>query len=335
MAARIGLALPSRSNLSLTALTSAAKQAEQVGVDWISINEAGNDPLTASGHILSQTSRVTVATGVVNMHLRHPLAVGAAASQLCDVFGDRFVLGVGTGHADLVERGLGLPMDRPLARIAEYVRVVRSVTSGRSEDFAGRYYRMDKVPVLVPAASASPRINVAVLRETSARRLAPLADGIVFNLTPLEHTAKIIGAAREAVEESGRDPDSLTAIAFVHAAFGPNGDRARYRDVAARLIAGMTQYSFYSDMYASCGFEVEARAMAQAMAAGNPDTAASLVTDALLESLFALDDLGDAVERYRQIGVDVPILYPHPVDTDWQTGLSLAAEALGPLAGAS
>jgi probable F420-dependent oxidoreductase len=69
---------------------------------------------------LGATSRMVVATGVVNIWLSDPDAVAGFAHQMSSVHPGRFLLGVGAGHAPTAE-SVGRRYDDPLAELERYL----------------------------------------------------------------------------------------------------------------------------------------------------------------------------------------------------------------------
>ena len=53
--------------------------------------------------------------------MHDPAAVAAGYADLAARFGSRFILGLGAGHAQLVESVLGVPYARPYAKMASYL----------------------------------------------------------------------------------------------------------------------------------------------------------------------------------------------------------------------
>ncbi|WP_069113535.1 LLM class F420-dependent oxidoreductase [Jiangella alba] len=70
--------------------------------------------------ILSATTRLTAATGIVNVWTEPADEVAAAFHRVDGVYPDRLLLGIGAGHAELVERR-GHQYHRPYSKVVEYL----------------------------------------------------------------------------------------------------------------------------------------------------------------------------------------------------------------------
>jgi probable F420-dependent oxidoreductase len=72
------------------------------GAIWIGGSQGGE--LEGVENTLSATSRLTVATGIVNIWKDDPAVIAASYHRLADTYPGRFLLGVGAGHPEAVSR---------------------------------------------------------------------------------------------------------------------------------------------------------------------------------------------------------------------------------------
>jgi probable F420-dependent oxidoreductase len=70
--------------------------------------------------LLDGTSRMVVASGILNIWLTSPKEIASAATELEKAYPGRFLLGLGVSHAPLVERS-GQPYTRPYSRIGRWL----------------------------------------------------------------------------------------------------------------------------------------------------------------------------------------------------------------------
>jgi alkanesulfonate monooxygenase SsuD/methylene tetrahydromethanopterin reductase-like flavin-dependent oxidoreductase (luciferase family) len=82
-------------------------------------------------------------TGVVALQLRTPMVVAMAGATLQALQPEREVLlGIGISSPVVTQRWHGVPYgDRPVARVREYVTLLRACLSGEKVDFAGDFYQ--------------------------------------------------------------------------------------------------------------------------------------------------------------------------------------------------
>jgi len=131
----------------------------------------GRDPFAHIAHLAGEVEGLTFATGIANIHHRHPGAMLQAANALAEQTGGRFVLGVGVSHQPMVAGLRGLPYEKPLATMRTYLE------------------GMDASPYLAPApATPVPRL-LAALGPKMLELAASHADGAHPYWTTPEHTA--------------------------------------------------------------------------------------------------------------------------------------------------
>jgi len=82
---------------------------------------AGGDVFDAVGALLDATSRVTVATGIVNLWMHSPSETAGAHARLTEAHPDRFLLGIGVSHAPLVDAQEPGRYRAPLAAMRDYL----------------------------------------------------------------------------------------------------------------------------------------------------------------------------------------------------------------------
>lgn len=81
----------------------------------------GRDPFAHIAHLAHAADTLVFATGIANIHHRHPGVMMQAAATLAEQTGNRFVLGLGVSHAPMVEGLRHLEYRRPLATMRTYL----------------------------------------------------------------------------------------------------------------------------------------------------------------------------------------------------------------------
>ncbi len=100
----------------------AARRIESMGYSALWIPETvGRDPFVHASWLLSNTSTLTVATGIANIYNREPGVTLAAQKTLAEQSGDRFLLGIGVSHKPLVEGVRGLEYGPPAPSMRTYL----------------------------------------------------------------------------------------------------------------------------------------------------------------------------------------------------------------------
>ena len=110
-----------RYNPDRGARAAAAAELEDLGYTAIFIPDAGGDVLGDVEHLLAATRRMLFATGILNIWLHDPAEVASGHADLAARFGPRFLLGLGSSHAPLVESALRVRYARPYSKMVDYL----------------------------------------------------------------------------------------------------------------------------------------------------------------------------------------------------------------------
>jgi F420-dependent oxidoreductase-like protein len=104
------------------------QEAERLGFDSIWTAEAyGSDALMPLAWWGSHTERIKLGTAIVQISARTPAATAMAAMTLDHLSGGRMILGLGVSGPQVVEGWYGQPFAKPLARMREYIGILRDV----------------------------------------------------------------------------------------------------------------------------------------------------------------------------------------------------------------
>ena len=174
---RIGVQFDHGGNPDLDSILASFRQAEQEGFATIWMGQVfDHDVLTLYALAGTCTERIELGTSVVPLPSRHPttLAQQALTAQLAT--GGRLCLGVGSGHAQILDRKLGLPADRPVERTREALEVLRPLLRGDYVKYAGDHQRL-RVGTPIAGTQAPPLI-LAALGPRMIELAAELADGV-------------------------------------------------------------------------------------------------------------------------------------------------------------
>jgi probable F420-dependent oxidoreductase len=178
-------------------LGEAAAEVEELGFGAVWIGLSSGD-LALHERILDATSRLVVASGIVNVWMDDPESVAASYHRVAGKHPGRFLLGIGAGHGKFVDAMTSQTYRKPLSKVASYLDA------------------LDGADRPVPAGE---RV-VAALGPKALRLAAERSAGAhPYNVTP-EHTADAraaLGAGPLLVTEQkaflGTDPDVARSVA--------------------------------------------------------------------------------------------------------------------------
>jgi phthiodiolone/phenolphthiodiolone dimycocerosates ketoreductase len=186
------------------------------------------DPLVMMGAVGAQTTRLKVGVVVTDLIRRHPAVLAQTMLTLDHLTGGRAILGLGSGE-QLNIRPYGLPWDKPVARLAEGIDVIRLLwRAGEPVDFAGRFFTLRRAVLgLSPFGPGTPPIWTAAHGPRMLELTGRKADGwLPTKMAPEQYRAslKTIEAAARGAD---RDPDTITPALLGYVLVGPDEETVR------------------------------------------------------------------------------------------------------------
>ena len=157
-------------------------RADRAGVPaaWLSSNVEGADSLTLLALAAARTSQIVLGTSVAIAYARHPLAMLQQVAAISSVAGGRFRLGIGASHRKIVEEDYGIPFERPLQYLDEYVQILRQGFEHGRVDFSGTRLRASST---IGGATSVP-LYIGAIRPAAYRLAGRSADGAISWATP-------------------------------------------------------------------------------------------------------------------------------------------------------
>ncbi|GAA4985434.1 TIGR03617 family F420-dependent LLM class oxidoreductase [Kitasatospora paranensis] len=167
-------------------IVAAAREAENRGLDRFTMSETAHNPFLQLARAADRTASIELATGVAIAFARTPMALAYEAWGLHEASGGRAVIGLGSQVKPHILRRYGMPWDRPVARMKEYVGAVRAIwnswQTGERLAFRGEFYThtlMTPVFDPGPVAQGTPPILLAGVGPLMTAAAGAVADGLV------------------------------------------------------------------------------------------------------------------------------------------------------------
>jgi 5,10-methylenetetrahydromethanopterin reductase len=314
----LGLSIASHSGLAAPQIGSLAASAEAAGFDSVFVAEGHGDALALCHPVIAATSRVRVGTAIANAALRPPVLAAKTAAQLDQASGGRFLLGLGVAN-DVMNGRFGLTPFPPLAMVAEYVAVVRAVLAGDPAGFAGQLFRTGMVPLDSPPVRPGLPVYLAALGPRMLELAGRIADGVILNLMSPAQAGQAAGLVRAAAVAAGRDAAAVEIACVVHACLAddPAAAAAAAREVVPRYILHPSAGRLFGAYDEGGAGLVAAR---DRTLAGDRARAAQHVPQQVADAFVAHGDAAACQLRlaeYRAAGVDLPLVFPMPVNGGW------------------
>ena len=294
-----------------------ARLAEERGFEsvWVAETRMTRDAFVPVAAIAAATERIEVGTGIVNVYTRGPVVLAISFLSLEELAPGRILMGLGTG-SPLVLAPQGVPFEKPLTRLREYVKVIRPLTRGEAVTYRGEAVRLEgaRIEDVLGATAGPPREIPLYLGVTGPRALeltGELADGALLNIClPVAYVERALGLIERGARGARRSPaDVDVAMAIV---VSPHADSRAGKDRARRLVA--LYLSLFPNIARETGLEESLLAATRsAFAEGGVDAAARCLGDEVVDLLCAAgtpDECLARLDAYRAAGVALPILVP-------------------------
>jgi alkanesulfonate monooxygenase SsuD/methylene tetrahydromethanopterin reductase-like flavin-dependent oxidoreductase (luciferase family) len=316
-------------------LIAVSRQAEKAGFDVVWNVETEFDSFVYDQAVAIGTSRIRTGSGISRSYKRHPLLVAEAAATIDRFAPGRFIIGLGTGPAQRADPAVklqrwGSESDRPVARLEEYIQVIRIALSGERVDFEGEFFAVEDVQLEHVPSSPIP-IYLAAGGPKLGRLAGRAADGAFLYFLGAARGREAVDRIRAAAEKAGRDPADVEISGLIPTCIGPDGEAAR-RALRRHLFFPYLMLPYYQDLLAGEGFPDVTETIRERLADDDVDGAADSIPDAALDAIAIGGTPSDCQSRLAEFlerGYDVPVLYPFPVDADWTAGYRDAIDVFG------
>ena len=304
--------------------------AERLGYGELWMTEgAGRDSLTLLTAVALATREIVVGTGILPVFSRTPYITAMSAAGLAQVSGGRFILGLGTGNAPVVENSHGIPFRRPLSHIEEAVKIVRQLLSGQETTFHGRVFKVDRAVLGISPFNGvlgpePPPIYLAALGPRMLRMAGALADGVLLSWTAASYLEEAVRLVREGAEDAGRDPAEVAISGYVRVAV--TNDREAGLESLRQQMSHYLHNAFYRNFFRSTGFANE---MDQAESEHDSAGAVSAKMEQEMGIVGDAEECRAGLEQLRGMGLDKPVVAPLPLG-DIRESYRRTMEALAP-----
>lgn len=292
--------------LSSRKLTEIVVRAEQLGYRGAWTNESvAREAFSTLATWAAATSRIRLATGVLPVYVRSPMAAAMGAATIAALAGPaRMVLGIGAGHPVMASRYFGFDLSSPLEAVSDYLKIIGGLRHGKRITHHGKVFSVEGArlgllppgPLFTVVGAMGPR-----MLDLAARN----ADGVLLNWS----SAPNLRSTAEGLRQSDRGASFFHIAAYVRVAVSSDADAAR-----RALTAELGQYlrlPAYRRHVESQGLDPGdvSHAATHLGIAGDP-----------AECRAALD-------AYRSTGLDELVIRPVPVGDE---GIEAAVEAMAP-----
>ena len=296
---------------------------EREGLDTVWVPEAyGFDAPSLMGYVAAKTSSVRIASGILPIYTRTPTLLAMTAAGVDALSGGRAMLGLGASGPQVIEGFHGVPYDAPLTRTREIIEICRKVWKRERLEYQGRKYTMPlpedqglglgkPLKMITHPVREEVPIAVAALGQKSVEMTAELADGwlpVFFHPTRWRERWGAAIDAGTARREASRAPLEIFVGGGVGIGEGLEKLRDRGRPMMALYVGGMgaRKKNFYNDVFASYGYEKEAKLIQDLYLSGKKREAEAAIPSDFIEQTTLVGPEGfvkDRLVQYKEAGV--------------------------------
>jgi F420-dependent oxidoreductase-like protein len=295
-------------------------EAERLGFDSVWTAEAyGSDALMPLAWWGAATRRIKLGTSIVQISARTPAATAMAAMTLDHLSGGRLILGLGVSGPQVVEGWYGQPFEKPLARMREYIGVLRDIWAREAPvTNDGLHY-----PLPLPGgtglgkplkASIHPlRSDIPIYLAAEGPKNIALAGELCDGWLALFYSPHHDGFYRDALGEglgrngARRSQDDFEVAASVPLIITDDIEAAAdaVRPMYALYFGGMGARgtNFHANVAIRMGYEAEVAKIQELYLGGHKAEAAAAVPTKLVEQLTLIgpkDKIRDDLEAWRE-----------------------------------
>ena len=291
-------------------------EAEQLGYDSLWTAEAyGSDAVTPLAYLAAKTTCIKLGTGIMQLAGRTPAMCAMTMSTLDALSGGRVLVGLGLSGPQVVEGWHGMPYDKPVARLREYVQILRKIWA-REEPVAldGQAYQL---PYHGPGATGLGKplksilhsrqlpVYLATMQPLSVRTTAELADGWL----PIWFSPQRLGMFRPAIDEgfkragNGKSWKDFDIAAGCTVTIGDDvrACLAQMKPTLALYVGGMgaKQKNFHNEMIVKYGYGDIAARIQELYLSGRKAEAIAAVPDELCDEMSLCGPEARIRQRYK------------------------------------
>lgn len=302
---RISMGLSWQSRADIDDFVERARLADDSGVAVLFTGENWRREAFAPMAVLArETHQAHLGTSIVNVWSRSAAALAEHFGTLDELSGGRVIIGLGSSSANVAEHFAGVPYDRPLRRMREYVEIMRQLLAGDALQYQGDLFRLERgfrLDMDLPRSRIP--ILIASMTPASVRQTAEIADGWMPADIPRSRWKDAIAEFRAHALTAGRDPESMmirTPSAVVITA-DPEAEYERLRGTVAFHIARMGD-SYYNQ-FVRMGSQSVGEAVREAWAEGGSRAGTGALPEALARE-YGFAGSAEAAAEYLDAQVE-------------------------------
>jgi 5,10-methylenetetrahydromethanopterin reductase len=288
---------------------------------WQAESRLVRDAIVPMAAFAASTSRIKIASGVINNWTRNAAVIAATFLTLDDLAPDRIICGIGAWWDPLASK-VGINRTKPLLAMREVVTVVRDLLARKRVTFHGEFVNLTDVELDVVHGRKEPRNVPIYIGATGPQMMAltgEIADGAVLNyLVSPSYNEGALQQLEIGAKKAGRRLDDIDRPQLVVCSV--DNDRKKALDAARKLVTqylGQQPHIMKASGVSQTLLDEIAQVLTWPATEEQIEQAMRLVPDDVVQMITASgspQEVKAKVREYVQYGATCPILYPLGAD---------------------
>ena len=316
---RVGLIFLDRP--SLREQIELVRYAEQRGFEsaWVCETRLVRDAMTPLAAFSQATSRIRLATGVVNNWTRTVGLMAMTLATLHELSGGRIMMGIGA-YWDPLARNQGIRRRKHLSAMREYVTVVRRLLEMETVTYAGEVVKVQDLRLDLGEGAHRQAIDVPIYIGATGPKMLELAgeigDGVFHNFfTSVGYLRQSLRRVESGAARAGRSMKDIDMPQMLGVAMSDDAETARNaaRHAVTMYLGQQPHIGKASGVSEQVIQNVHDAIGGLPPKGGGIEEAMSLVGDDIVDLLSAAGTPAmcrDRVQEYLDAGASYPVLCP-------------------------
>ncbi len=293
-----------------------ARAAESAGFQNVWIPEITfGDAFVPGTAVAGATEDIGIATGVVGIWSRSPVAMALSAATLHQYSGERLVLGLGLQARSYVNNWHGRVYEQPLQAMREYLSIIRPILAGELVTYEGEIFHVRGFQLMMPPVSSPAKIYLAAVGPRMVQLAGELADGVLGYFWSLEYVRDVVFPNLEiGAKKADRSLDDFDVVCGFPSIITP--DDAGLQQVKGQVVMFSTALGSspsYATSISAAGFGSALERIQELVAAADLAGAVACVSDEMASSLTisgSPDHARARITAYQDAGITTVALNP-------------------------
>jgi 5,10-methylenetetrahydromethanopterin reductase len=302
------------------------KLAEAHGFEsvWVAETRLTRDGIAPCAAIAMATTRLKIATGIVNVYTRGAVLTAISFVSLDEISQGRIIMGLGSG-SPLVLQPQGVAFHKPLTRLRETIDVVQALIRGETVTFSGETIQVANARLEITAPRSHIPLYLGVTGPKALELAGEKGDGVMLNaFLPTSYIERALARIEAGAKRAGKKLAEVDISGALVVSVDPDSKTAKDR---SRFFIGL-DLSLFPNIAQETRLPADLIQQARtAFNQGGPEAAAAYIDDEVVDYLTASGTPAECrrkIEAYRAAGLQMPILFP------LEPNLQMAVETLGP-----